>query len=136
MPEPSTVVVFAPNWLGDAVMALPSIADVKRHFRGSRLAVAARPSVSDLFGMVSGVDLVVRAVPESVRTAEASLAILLPNSFASAWLARRAGVAERWGYSADLRNGLLTRAVRKPKQPMHQGEYYQHLIRELGIATG
>ena len=26
-----TVVAFAPNWLGDAVMALPALADLRRH---------------------------------------------------------------------------------------------------------
>jgi hypothetical protein len=26
------LVVFAPNWLGDAVMALPAVADVRQHF--------------------------------------------------------------------------------------------------------
>jgi ADP-heptose:LPS heptosyltransferase len=50
-----TVVVLAPNWLGDAVMALPAIRDVRRHFRGETLAVAARPSVAELFRAVPGV---------------------------------------------------------------------------------
>src|SRR5258705_3883168 len=31
---------------------------------------------------------------------------------------------------------LLTVSTARPKQPMHQGEYYQHLVRELGIPTG
>jgi heptosyltransferase-2 len=43
---------------------------------------------------------------------------------------------ERWGYARDFRGHLLTRTVRRPKQPMHQGEYYQHLVRELGVAAG
>ena len=37
--------------------------------------------------------------------------MLLPNSFRSAWSARRAAIPERWGYSAGLRRWLLTRAV-------------------------
>ena len=45
MPEPvgavERVLVIAPNWLGDAVMALPAIADVRRQFAGARLVVAA-----------------------------------------------------------------------------------------------
>jgi heptosyltransferase-2 len=131
-----TVVVLAPNWLGDAVMALPAIADCRRHFTGDRLIVAARPSVSSLFALVPHVDAVIRADAAAIRGANASVAVLFPNSFASAWLTRRAHVAERWGYARDWRARLLTRAVRRPKQPMHQGAYYQHLVRELGIATG
>jgi heptosyltransferase-2 len=78
----------------------------------------------------------VSADPPGIRDAGASTAILLPNSFASAWLVRRAGIAARWGYAADLRSRLLTRAVRRPGTPLHQGGYYQHLVRELGIQTG
>jgi heptosyltransferase-2 len=43
---------------------------------------------------------------------------------------------ERWGYSADMRRLLLTRAIRRPGTPMHQSEYYQHLVRALGIENG
>jgi heptosyltransferase-2 len=61
---------------------------------------------------------------------------LLPNSFASAWLVKRAGVADRWGYASDMRAPLLSRAVSRPAGSMHQGAYYQHLTRELGIDSG
>ena len=130
------ILVVAPNWLGDAVMALPAIADVTRHVAPGRLVVAASRSVADLFRMVPGVDSVVSADVGSIRDAGASIAILFPNSFASAWLVKRAGLPERWGYASDLRTPLLSRAVRRPKPPMHQGEYYQYLVRELGMQTG
>jgi heptosyltransferase II len=137
MPETSdAVLVVAPNWLGDAVMALPAIADVRRHFASARLVVAVRRSVADLFRLVPGVDSLVSADPAGVRDVHASTAILFPNSFASAWLVTRAGIPERWGYAADLRSRLLTRAVPRPRTPLHQGAYYQHLVRELGLETG
>jgi len=144
------VLVLAPNWLGDAVMALPALADLRRHFSGSRLVVAARGGVADLLRMAHGIDEVVtiswrgswlsrgplREDAVRLREAGASVAVLLPNSFASAWLATSAGIAERWGYAADLRTRLLTRAVSRPHGRRHQGEYYQHLVRELGCDTG
>ena len=43
------VVVRPPNWLGDAVMALPALTAVRRHFAGSDLTVAASPAVAGLF---------------------------------------------------------------------------------------
>jgi heptosyltransferase II len=58
-PTGDALVVFAPNWLGDAVMALPAIADVRRALPRSRIAVAARGGVAPLFRMVDGVDEVV-----------------------------------------------------------------------------
>ena len=136
MSESDVVVVLAPNWLGDAVMALPAIADVRRHFSASRLVVAARASVSSLFTLVPGIDSIVSAEVSSIRGTGASMAVLFPNSFASAWLVKRSRVSERWGYSADLRRLILTRAIRRPGTPMHQSEYYQHLVRALGIENG
>jgi heptosyltransferase-2 len=130
--EPRRLLVVAPNWLGDAVMALPAIADIRRHFADARLIIAARPSVAALFEMVPGVEQVV-AFPAS---GDPAIAILLPNSFNSAWRVWRAGVPERWGYGRDFRSRLLTRAVRVPRASMHQGRYYQHLVAELGIPTG
>ena len=136
MSESDAVVVLPPNWLGDAVMALPAVADLRRHFSATRLVVAARASVSSLFTLVPGIDSIVSADVRSIRGTGASVAVLFPNSFASAWLVKRSGVPQRWGYSADLRVLMLTRAIRRPGTPMHQSEYYQHLIRELGIENG
>lgn len=144
------VLVLSPNWLGDAVMALPAIADVRRRFRGARLVVAARRSVADLFTMVPGVDQVValewngklhqqRALRQDMTTLkalDAAAAVLLPNAFSAAWLAWRAGIRERWGYAADFRRPLLSRAVRRPRRSVHQAEYYQHLVRALGMESG
>ena len=149
MPEPSRVLVVAPNWLGDAVMSLPAIADVRRRFAASRLLVAARSSIASLFALVPGVDEVVtlhwrgrllQRAPlqtdvERLRGV-ADVAILRPNSFAAAWLARRAAIGERWGYAHDFRAPLLTRAVPRPGASMHQGRYYQALVAALGIPNG
>ena len=150
MPEPQCVVVLAPNWLGDAVMALPAVADVRRAFPATRLVVAARGPVADLFRLTVTVDDVVTlrwsgrwwrraalaADAEAVRAIGADVAILLPNSFAAAWLVSRANVPERWGYGTDLRSPLLTRSIRRPAGSLHQGAYYQHLTRTFDIEPG
>src|SRR5205814_9782005 len=132
------VLIHAPNWLGDAFMALPAMRDVRRHFADARLIVAARLSVAALFRVVPGIDEVVtidnRTLPESA--AGADIGILFPNSFRSAWLLKQSGVKERWGYRSDFRGLLLTRSVRRPREKVHFGEYYQNLVRELGIDTG
>jgi heptosyltransferase-2 len=133
------VLVLSPNWLGDAVMALPAIADVRRHFQNARLIVAARRSVAGLFRMTPQVDQVLvleRPDVSTLKAQQADVAILLPNSFKSAWLVTRAGVPHRWGYAADFRRPLLSRAIARPRRSVHQAEYYQHLVRALGMASG
>ena len=146
MSDRGRILVLAPNWLGDAVMALPAIADLRRSFPSAHLAVAARASVAAMFELAPGLDRIItlrwkgglfdraglHADTESLRAGAFDVAVLLPNSFASAWLARRAGIPERWGYARDARSWLLTRPVAKPGGSRHQGAYYQHLTREFG----
>jgi len=119
------------------MFALPAIRDVRRHFAGLPLTVAARPSVAPVFRAVPGVDHIkVLERGKEASQIEASIGILLPNSFRSAWILRRAGVKERWGYRANFRSFLLTKAVRRPRRRMPFPEYYSNLIRGLGIETG
>jgi heptosyltransferase-2 len=136
------LVVFAPNWLGDAVMALPAIADVRRARPGARIAVAARSSVAPLFRLVNIVDEIVTFERSRWRVRAGELgdrrfgtALLLPNSLQSAVLARQAHIPERWGYRSDCRGPLLTRAVERPKGA-HQVDYYRRLVEALGFPNG
>ena len=115
MTPPKRLVVLAPNWLGDAVMALPLIADVRRAWAETVIAVAARPSVAPLFALVRGVNETVvlddasawRAASRTsssvqrLAAGDFDAALLLPNSFQSAALVWRAGIAERWGFATD-----------------------------------
>ncbi len=137
----SRVVLRAPNWLGDAVMALPAIGAVCRHAGESAVTLAATASVAPLFAEdagLGGVETLVlpasrRGQIAAMATGRFDLAILLTNSFGSAWVARRAGVAERWGYRSDFRRALLTRAVPKPRGRVHQAEYYRRLVAALDM---
>jgi len=138
--------VFAPNWLGDAVMALPAIADLRRALPDASLTVAARAAIAPLFGLVPSIDQILifekrgresfsRKSGERDSRPFFDAAIVLPNSFHAALTAWRAGVPERWGYGTDWRRALLTRAI-DPPSGLHQVEYYQHLIGSLGLSNG
>jgi heptosyltransferase-2 len=144
------LVIISPNWLGDAVMALPAIADARRHFPSAHLAVAGRASVAPLFTMVEGIDEVVTLPGRGgirmlttwkddaavLSKGRFDTALLFPNSFATALVASQAGIAERWGYGTDWRARWLTRAIAKPATPLHQGAYYQALTTALGMEAG
>ena len=131
------ILVLAPNWLGDAVMALPAIRDLRRHFSGQPMSIAARLPVSSVFRAVPGIDriIVLERGRESAQLG-GDVGILLPNSFRSAWILKKAGVRERWGYRSDFRRPLLTRSVPKPRGRVSFPEYYSNLVRQLGIETG
>src|SRR6187551_117725 len=104
MADPSRIVVRAPNWLGDAVMALPAMAAIRRGLEGRTLIVAARASIAPIFHERTEaapdevLALEADREAEQLRGVRADAIVLLPNSFGSAWTARRAGIAERWGF--------------------------------------
>jgi heptosyltransferase-2 len=136
--DPARVVVRAPNWLGDAVMALPAMAGIRRAFAADTLIVAARGSIAPLFEerTPAAPDEILTlddaTETERLRSARAGTIVLLPNSFRAAWTARRSGIAERWGYATAGRGFLLTRRVARSRSAVHQAEYYAALARGLG----
>ena len=150
VPAPGRLVVMAPNWLGDAIMALPLLSDLNRAWPASHITVAARRSVAPLFTMVPEVGDVLtlgsrsgrdalwtwRSDTQQLEKGKFGAALLLPNSFWSAWLTSRARIPERWGFARDLRGRLLTRAIKRPTTAVHQAEYYQALAEGLGISPG
>ena len=137
------LVVRPPNWLGDAVLALPAMAAIRRHFAAAHLTVAAAPSVAALFREDTDVrpDRVVE-LPGATRDAVAALegegfnlGILFPNSFRSAWQFWRARIPSRWAYATSGRGLLLTKRSRPARVAgsRHQSDYYRDLVRGLDI---
>jgi heptosyltransferase-2 len=133
------ILVRAPNWLGDAVMAMPAMTALRAAFRDRTLVLGAAPSIAPLFHETTPVApdalLTLEKATETatLRGAGIDVAVLLPNSFRSAWVARQAGIKERWGYRAHGRSLLLTRGLSRPRGRRHQSDYYLHLVRGLGF---
>ncbi len=137
----SRVVVRAPNWLGDAVLALPAMAALRAHFASAEMTVAASPAVAALLKEPSDVrpDHVLilpekpKAAARAIRDGAFELGILFPNSFGSAWMLKRAGVPQRWGIARDARGWLLSRRSAIGRQGGHHADYYRNLVRGFGI---
>ena len=116
------VVIRPPNWLGDAVLALPAMAAVRaRHSRRAHLTIAAVPAVAALFreDTGAGTDRVLE-LPAGTQASVAALAGRAVRRSASCFrtrsdrpgMLRRAGIPERWGYRTAGRGLLLTRRSR------------------------
>src|SRR6185295_1062298 len=143
VPSVHRLVIRAPNWLGDAVLALPAMVAVRRHFADAHLTIAAVPSVAALFREETDVRPErVLELPDMSRATVAALeggafdaGLLFPNSFRSAWQFARAGIGERWGYPTAMRGPLLTRRSPRPRARgvQHQVDYYRTLVRGLDI---
>ncbi len=142
------LVVRMPNWIGDAVMALPVLGSLAASGPDIEVWAAGQPWVGDLLSPELGVRgaLTIRQTKglKALRQEAAALrahrfdaGLLLTNSFGTALLFRLAGIPERWGYVRDGRSMLLTRRVRVKDtiEPVHQRDYYLELIRGLGFAA-
>lgn len=138
-----SVVVRAPNWVGDAVMSLGGLREVRRIVRDARLAVAARPWVAGIFEESGVVDEVIPLERRSWRDAFAAagelrrrrfdVAVLFPNSFETAFVARLARVPRVVGFATDGRRLLLTDPIRLPEEAKreHQSRYYMRIAAGL-----
>lgn len=136
---PERIVVRAPNWLGDAVLSLAAVRDLRRNFPSARIEVLAKPAVAPLYGAVAEVDGTrtsrgTRADADAIRGAF-DVGVLLTNSFGSALAMRLAGVPERWGYATDGRGPLLTRRapVLGAVRGRSQVYYYRAMLAGVGL---
>ena len=104
---PSRLVVRLPNWLGDAVMAIPALVAVRDAFPQAHLALAGEPSVLPVFEEESDVRPAGTARASIKRTAAARAARgrLRRRPSADQLVSKCVGRAterdpERWGYAA------------------------------------
>ena len=131
----SETVVVGLNWVGDNVLALPTYRALHHRFRAEGgITVAAPKHIASLLasaGIFRNVIAWNGDTRERIRLLKAGRfrrAVILPNSFRAAMVAFAAGIAERWGYSTDVRGMLLTHGVRRDPARGHQLDDYSTLL--------
>jgi heptosyltransferase II len=137
------VVVRGTNWVGDAVMTVPALRELRRVLPGAHITLVSRPGTADIFVDADFIDelLVYDRTGLGSAWTQASewrrrgfdLALLLQNAFEAAAIAFLARVPRRVGYDADRRGKLLTQAIPLPvwKDKRHEIFYYLNLVAEL-----
>lgn len=164
-PEPQHILVVLPTWVGDVVMATPFLASLKQRFAGATFTfvmykhllpvLAGSPWLGDATkGVMTwpprdkspASKQAQKVFIKALKEKQFDLAVLLPNSFRSAWLAFRSGAKRRVGFNRDGRRFLLTDAIEVPNkrpnqktapnpgpfEPMPLVEYYAVLAAALG----
>jgi heptosyltransferase-2 len=143
--------IFLPNWVGDLVMATPTLRALRHHFGGSTEIVGIlRPHLADVLAGTEWLDEYWYFEPGSahrdwdrlglvrrMRRARPEMALLLTNSLGTALWAWLGGARQRIGYVRDARGPLLTgklyplREAGRPR-PLPMVEYYLALARAVG----
>ena len=134
------------NWIGDTVMSLAALREVRRLFPHHHLTLLVRNWVAELFknqGLVDEI-LLLEETSSHLRPffrlvgkiRHFDSAILFQNAFQAALMPRLAGIPERIGYSTDGRALLLTRRARPRIKELnrHQIYYYLDLLFQTGLS--
>lgn len=141
-PTPQEILIYLPAWVGDAVMATPTLRALRAHFPGAKITGLCKAYVKPVFEATPWLDRIVtlRGRPRPRKKSSAAtarrrsnlaltarlrqhgfdLAVLLPNSFRSAAMVSLANIPRRVGYDRDNRGFLLTDMLLPLK---HDGRY-------------
>ena len=134
------------TWVGDAVMTIPALRELRRILPRARITLATRAWAQDIFLDADFIDdLLILDVAagkifraslrqsSEMRQERFDLALLFPNAFSSAFITAAARIPFRFGYATDGRSFLLTNSFAVPqwRQTRHQVFYYLHLVNEL-----
>ncbi|MEM9415644.1 MAG: lipopolysaccharide heptosyltransferase II [Planctomycetota bacterium] len=163
MPNPAqntpskNLLVVMPTWLGDCVMATPTLRALREHYPDARITALVRHDIRPILDGLDSIDRILsirkrgKATPKKKTQRRRTLvalgrrlakggfdtAVLLPNSFKSAALVSVAAIPRRVGYDRDGRGMLLTdrlipRRHRGKFLPVSTLDYYLGLARYLG----
>ena len=139
------ILVRGTNWVGDAVMTIPALRELRRIFPNAEITLYTRSWARGIFQDAEFLDeiLVFDKTKSKIKDAFSQsnllkdgnydLAVLLPNSFESALIAKLASIPQRFGYAKEGRGFLLTGAIGIPvwKNLRHEVYYYLNLIAEI-----
>jgi len=149
------ILVRCPNWVGDMVMATPTLRCLRQNYPSAHITVMLKGYVREVIEGAPWFDEAIEidqpdgklarlrqmCLVERVRAGRFDLAVVLPNSFRSALVAALGGVRYRVGYIRDARRLLLTHPVPRPTEngrfkPTYMGDFYLELCRRIGCSVG
>jgi heptosyltransferase-2 len=121
--DPRSILVALPTWVGDFVMATPTLRAIRTRFANARITFLIEPNLVELARGGEWMDELIewpgkdrrsplhkeyRRIVAQLRHRRFDWALLLSNSFRSALVVRLAGIKRRIGYDRDGRGLLLT----------------------------
>jgi len=130
IPRAAHLVIQAPNWLGDVVMAQPAMRAFILGLQPQRVSIIGQAWLADILPWFN-----LPGAEYHANNASGDVRVLFPNSFRAAWDALRSGAKHRIGYRGQWRSMLLSRAA-TPRFSMdneHHRDYYNDLAIQNGL---
>ena len=115
------ILIIAPNWIGDAVMSQPLLAQLKASYPDSHIDVLASTWVAPIYRACTEIHQVIEAklehqklqwglrqqLAKQLQANQYQICFVLPNSLKSALIPWLANIPFRIGYRGELRFGLI-----------------------------
>ena len=146
---PGKILIRGTNWVGDAVMSIPAMREIRRLFPDARISLLVRPWVRDIYSAAPFIDEIIeydrsgahrgwaglRRLVRGLRERRFDAAFLLQNAFEAAFIAWCAQIPARIGYARDGRSLLLTHAcdIDPEVRNVHQAYYYLGILSGIGL---
>jgi heptosyltransferase-2 len=125
-----SILIIAPNWIGDAVSTQPLLANLKVLYPDSKIDILASNWVAPVYRACSEVHEVIEAkfehkklqwslrkeIAKEIEAKNYQACFVLPNSFKSALISWLANIPFRIGYRGELRFGLINLALDNPSK--------------------
>lgn len=145
MTEIKKIFARGTNWVGDAVMTIPALRQLRRIFPAAQITLFTRSWAHGIFEDADFIDEILTFEKSESKTGDVfgqaklirernfDLAVLFPNSFESALAAKLGVISHRFGYAKNGRSILLTDSVKIPewKNERHEVYYYLNLVAEI-----
>ncbi len=153
MPDPAKILVVQPNWVGDAVMATPTLRALRELYPRAHFSYLMRRYVKPIYNGMPWADKLITyrtgrtkakagkgqffELAARLRARQFDLGILLPNSFKTALVCKMARIPRNLGYERDGRGFLITDKLLPVKDrgkfiPTPIVKYYLGLAHYLG----
>lgn len=125
-----SILIIAPNWIGDAVTTQPLLANLKALYPETKIDVLASNWVAPIYRACAEVHQVIEAkfehrklqwdlrkqLAQEIKAKNYQACFVLPNSFKSALIPWLANIPFRIGYRGELRFGLINLALDNPSK--------------------
>lgn len=153
MSDPKKILIVQPSWVGDAVMATPTLRAIRELYPQAHISYLMRRYVKPLYGGIPWADQLITYrtgktkakagkgdffdLAARLHAGRFDLAVLLPNSFKTALVCKMARIPRILGYERDGRSFLLTDRLLPSKEkgkfvPSPIVKYYLGLAHYLG----
>jgi len=137
--KPFRILIRSSNWLGDALMSVPTVRAIKNARPDAGVTIAAPQKIAPTWKLIPEVDAIIplaegslhRVVRQLRQQMPFDVAILFPNSLRVALETRLSGIPRRVGYRGHWRSWFVNQIVREPRKP---GPPEHHSLGFLRIA--